>query len=257
MVKKFASLWGKAIAWRWLRETALFGAALALALVFNFQFWPSLLAFAIIVYLYFTLGAARSALRASYWLLVLLGISAAALARGGSYPLTLLPPLAWWLATGVLGAFLIGIAHSYLAPTGWARSTLYLALLFLSALIAFTLFPPPGGTLAFRILSPLALFVVLALLTHEYLAIGGFAGRRATLSALVLATIGVQGMLAVAFLPLGVVKSAALLVLFLATTTHGFSRYRRGEFSVLYFLRTLTILVVGAVVLFATTPWAL
>ncbi len=256
MERRFTFRLARNIEWRSPSRALLLLAALALATRYGFAWWVVVLLGALFVTFFVELPHRRS-IAVSYWLFALSSAAGAYLI--GHAPMEALGALPVALvATLTTGAVLIAILRSGQAPAG--HQPISYAVLGTVIMFTWLLTVEAVGSHGPAVPSPLAalaVFVSVTLLLREaFLSAGAPPGRRTWVAAAAAGLAAAELQLVLTFLPLGPINTAAFLTLFSFLARDSLVAHFRGTLDLTGVLRSLTVLVVLTMLIFAASRWS-
>lgn len=251
MAKRLRFLSINRIAWRSLCKAALIALALFLAVSTGFSFWSLALFAAALAAVYFRQVAEREMLRVSFWSITLLALAGFWTFAGRPEALIAEPWLFVLAFACFMGACFVLVA---LGDFLFKDRFLWYGIANTAALFAaFLVFP---ALVAGSLWWVLPFFAVIYLLFKEaFVFFGAPQGPRVRTAAAALALIGVETSFLLGLLPLGVLNAAAFLALLSFLLRDTLIARFAGTLDRTFVLRELTVFVLFALVIFASSTW--
>ena len=257
MVKKLAFLLTAETWWSSLVRALVFVLLLAAIFIgwragFSWLVVPFFVLFSTIVY--FLLPQERKILRTSFWLLTILSIISMRLLEAS--PLQIFPlsvvVFVVILFLGVMFSMILGLVYFRFSERFLVYDILNTAIL----VLIFLVFLPFGAPHFLGWVAP-ALFLVSALCFKEVFSFRGVKSRKGWLAAFVLGLIVIEISWFTLSLTIGIINSAALLVLFSVSLRDLLTAHFRGRLTSTLIFRQFTFFVLLTVIIFAASTWTL
>ncbi len=226
--------------WKLLFKTAV--AVLAVGLISPIGPIGLIVTLAVFAAVYFREIEEKKFFRTSFWLLPVLVLAAIGLIG----PISPIGPIAVF---AVLFFVLLGLINLFFKERFLVYGVFNAAVLVALSLLFFFLLRPGNFWL-----SGTVFFAALFLILRENLGfLGPFSGRRATLSAGIIAFLGLELSYFLQFLSLGFINAAVYLALFLVLVREAAVSSIKGSFSFSFMMRQITLFAVLSIVVFAVS----